>query len=126
MVSKFFSRGLLALQLFASLTASEESPRYKDSTAPVDDRVADLLGRMTIEDKMAQLIQGVFVFVLLLAVGIGLLEDSTHKNRRYHQLDEFHIRRIQLYRSGGKHEDESWGVLRCVLYPWRDWKPDVP
>jgi beta-glucosidase len=31
---------------------------YKDATASVDDRVADLLSRMTIEEKTAQLIQG--------------------------------------------------------------------
>ncbi|KAL2010358.1 hypothetical protein VTN00DRAFT_6165 [Thermoascus crustaceus] len=33
-------------------------PLYKDPSVPVDERVADLLGRMTIEDKMSQLIQG--------------------------------------------------------------------
>lgn len=31
---------------------------YKDASAPVDARVADLLSRMTIEEKTAQLIQG--------------------------------------------------------------------
>ncbi|KAH9875418.1 hypothetical protein J1614_004910 [Plenodomus biglobosus] len=31
---------------------------YKDATASVDDRVSDLLSRMTIEEKTAQLIQG--------------------------------------------------------------------
>ena len=31
---------------------------YKDASAPVEDRVADLLSRMTIEEKTAQLIQG--------------------------------------------------------------------
>ncbi|PQE10624.1 hypothetical protein CJF32_00009708 [Rutstroemia sp. NJR-2017a WRK4] len=34
------------------------TPLYKDPTASVDDRVADLLSRMTIEDKTAQLVQG--------------------------------------------------------------------
>ncbi|KAM3087056.1 hypothetical protein ACMFMG_001166 [Clarireedia jacksonii] len=34
------------------------TPLYKDPTASVDDRVADLLSRMTIEDKAAQLVQG--------------------------------------------------------------------
>lgn len=33
-------------------------PLYKNPDAPVDDRVADLLQRMTIEEKTAQLIQG--------------------------------------------------------------------
>ena len=34
------------------------TPLYKDPNASVDDRVADLLSRMTIADKTAQLIQG--------------------------------------------------------------------
>ncbi|KAI0107640.1 glycoside hydrolase family 3 protein [Hypoxylon sp. NC0597] len=34
------------------------TPLYKDSSAPVEDRVTDLLSRMTIEDKAAQLLQG--------------------------------------------------------------------
>ncbi|EED12954.1 beta-glucosidase, putative [Talaromyces stipitatus ATCC 10500] len=33
-------------------------PPYKNPRLPVEQRVADLLGRMTIEDKMAQLMQG--------------------------------------------------------------------
>lgn len=33
-------------------------PPYKNPDLPVEERVADLLGRMTIEDKMAQLMQG--------------------------------------------------------------------
>lgn len=39
-------------------SSDESTPLYKDSTAPVEDRVADLLSRMTIEDKTAQLVQG--------------------------------------------------------------------
>src|SRR5512139_1874825 len=31
-------------------------PTYKDPAAPVEARVADLLGRMTIEEKVAQLV----------------------------------------------------------------------
>ena len=31
------------------------SPRYRDATAPVEERVADLLQRMTLEEKVAQL-----------------------------------------------------------------------
>ncbi|KAI9371267.1 glycoside hydrolase superfamily [Aspergillus egyptiacus] len=61
MLSSFFAKGLLLLQLCAGLTAaqeSESSPLYKDPNASIEDRVSDLLGRMTIEDKMAQLIQG--------------------------------------------------------------------
>ncbi|KAE8153518.1 glycoside hydrolase superfamily [Aspergillus avenaceus] len=35
-----------------------ETPRYKDATAPVEERVADLLGRMTVQEKTSQLVQG--------------------------------------------------------------------
>jgi hypothetical protein len=33
-------------------------PLYKDPNAPIEDRIKDLLPRMTIEEKVAQLIQG--------------------------------------------------------------------
>ncbi|OJJ41465.1 hypothetical protein ASPWEDRAFT_23552 [Aspergillus wentii DTO 134E9] len=62
MIPSLLSKGLLLLQLFslaAGKNASDSStPRYKDASAPVEERVTDLLGRMTTEDKMAQLIQG--------------------------------------------------------------------
>ncbi|KAL3442215.1 glycoside hydrolase superfamily [Aspergillus insuetus] len=59
MLPKLVSQGLLLLQLCAGLTAAQDSsPLYKDPNADIEDRVADLLGRMTVEDKMAQLIQG--------------------------------------------------------------------
>jgi beta-glucosidase len=32
-----------------------DRPRYRDASASIDDRVADLLGRMTLEEKLAQL-----------------------------------------------------------------------
>jgi beta-glucosidase len=54
-------KGLAGSFLLATLVASvsgKSTPVYKDATAPVDKRVKDLLGRMTIEDKMAQLMQG--------------------------------------------------------------------
>ncbi|KAL2865938.1 glycoside hydrolase superfamily [Aspergillus lucknowensis] len=57
MVFNSLSKGLLLL--FASLTAAQgASPLYKDPNASIEDRVSDLLGRMTLEDKAAQLIQG--------------------------------------------------------------------
>lgn len=37
---------------------AKSTPPYKNPHLPVEQRVADLLGRMTIEDKMAQLMQG--------------------------------------------------------------------
>ncbi|KAI1815931.1 glycoside hydrolase family 3 protein [Poronia punctata] len=38
--------------------SDECTPVYKDANAPVESRVADLLSRMTIEEKTSQLIQG--------------------------------------------------------------------
>jgi beta-glucosidase len=43
----------LAAMLCATLTA-QQPPAYKDATLPVERRVADLLSRMTLEEKVAQ------------------------------------------------------------------------
>jgi beta-glucosidase len=46
----------LALLLPAGglLLAAADTPRYRDASLPVDERVKDLLGRMTLEEKIAQ------------------------------------------------------------------------
>lgn len=59
MVANLLSHGLLLVEFFAALALGSSTPIYKDASAPVEKRVKDLLGRMTIEDKMSQLIQGV-------------------------------------------------------------------
>src|SRR5262245_10608759 len=41
--------------LAATFGAAAQGERYKDPRAPVDERVADLLGSMTLEEKVAQL-----------------------------------------------------------------------
>lgn len=46
---------LLSLTGFA-VSAAAETPIYRQSDQPVDARVADLLGRMTLEEKVAQLV----------------------------------------------------------------------
>ncbi len=53
---------LLGLGVFTPCTSAQEkpatkidTPRYKDATLPVADRVADLLPRMTLEEKVDQL-----------------------------------------------------------------------
>lgn len=51
--------GLCLLFLDLAVCAKSTLP-YKNPNLPVSQRVADLVGRMTIEDKMAQLIQGVY------------------------------------------------------------------
>jgi beta-glucosidase len=42
----------------AAVVDGNRTPIYKDPNASIDARVADLLSRMTIEDKTAQLVQG--------------------------------------------------------------------
>jgi beta-glucosidase len=44
------------VQATAAQAASAEKPVYKDATAPVEVRVEDLLSRMTLEEKVAQII----------------------------------------------------------------------
>ncbi|KAI1257986.1 hypothetical protein MGN70_001031 [Eutypa lata] len=44
--------------LVQAAPGNETTPVYKDPNAAVEDRVTDLLSRMTIEDKTAQLVQG--------------------------------------------------------------------
>ncbi len=39
-----------------ALEAAERSPKYRDARAPVSERVEDLLARMTLEEKVAQLL----------------------------------------------------------------------
>lgn len=53
-------KSILAVLMLGTAMATS-SPPYKDPHLPVEQRVADLLGRMTIEDKMAQLMQGMAI-----------------------------------------------------------------
>ncbi len=53
------SSAVLTLGLSALLAAQTAAPLYRMPDAPIDARVADLLGRMTLEEKLAQL-QGVW------------------------------------------------------------------
>lgn len=49
----------------AAEDAGSKRPKYKDPSVPVEERVSDLLSRMTIEEKTAQLIQGMMVTLML-------------------------------------------------------------
>lgn len=46
------------LLLLVSTTIGDPTPLYRDPKAGVDARVTDLLSRMTIDDKVSQLVQG--------------------------------------------------------------------
>jgi beta-glucosidase len=63
---KFTSLALLGLDLATAATAHNNSskPKYKDPRIPVDERVKDLVSRMTVEKKAAQLLQGEQVMML--------------------------------------------------------------
>lgn len=49
---------ILAATALLSTSYAADKPLYKNAKAPIDDRVADLLKRMTIEEKTSQLVQG--------------------------------------------------------------------
>ena len=58
--STVLTAGLAAILILAAasatmLSAQQSMPVYKDARRPVAERVADLLGRMTLEEKVAQL-----------------------------------------------------------------------
>ncbi|MDH3492729.1 MAG: glycoside hydrolase family 3 C-terminal domain-containing protein [Acidobacteriota bacterium] len=59
--SKAYVTGLILTLLFGAILfpaetpVSAKSPLYKDKTVPIDDRVEDLLRRMTLEEKVAQM-----------------------------------------------------------------------
>jgi beta-glucosidase len=58
---KFLSAAASALLLCSAAVADvahSKTPIYKDASASIDARVSDLLSRMTIQDKTAQLVQG--------------------------------------------------------------------
>lgn len=42
----------------ASAAVSPRQVNYKDASLPIEERVSDLLSRMTVEDEPAKLIQG--------------------------------------------------------------------
>jgi hypothetical protein len=46
-----------AFCLARPLHAAEDSPAYRDATKPWSERVDDLLGRMTIEEKAPAMLQ---------------------------------------------------------------------
>src|SRR6185295_1236906 len=54
-----FARARVLAPLVAAVVlvvgAAQPLPRYRDATLPVEARVADLVGRMTLEEKVAQL-----------------------------------------------------------------------
>ena len=48
-------RHLVLLAAAAPTLAAADAPRYRDAALPVDERVKDLVSRMTLEEKIAQL-----------------------------------------------------------------------
>ena len=92
MVAGLFSKGLLLLGL-CSLGAAQNGskPLYKNPDAPVNDRVDDLLSRMTIEDKMGQLIQGAFLFVCFWGMAHLLIPTGDITNWMNETTGEFNL-----------------------------------
>ena len=48
---------IILLSALLAVSCKEAAPVYKDASAPIDKRVEDLLGRMTLEEKVLQLSQ---------------------------------------------------------------------
>jgi len=57
---RYWYRAAAAVLLLMPVTHAQEPPPYRNPARPVEERVADLLGRMTLEEKLAQL-QGIWV-----------------------------------------------------------------
>ena len=74
----------------AQSNASLANAIYKDASQSVDARVENLVSLMTLEEKMAQLMQGI-------PSSTSLLQSSTNNisHRRHLKLAQHNIRRIQ-------------------------------
>lgn len=59
---KLLASTLLLSSSLVQAQGKDELPPYKNPNLSTEERVADLLGRMTLEDKVAQLMQGMIVF----------------------------------------------------------------
>src|ERR1019366_6401950 len=63
-ISRTFATGILMSGLILAASgqdkagAQDKAPRYKDASLPIENRVADLLPRMTLEEKVFQLTGG--------------------------------------------------------------------
>lgn len=52
---RIFKLSFLALCLCVSMVRADNEPVYKDKNAPIEERVEDLLRRMTLREKVIQL-----------------------------------------------------------------------
>ena len=50
---------LVAIAIPSAWSQKVSTPIYRDAAAPISDRVRDLLGKMTIDEKVAQLESGI-------------------------------------------------------------------
>lgn len=58
MKRRLFGRSLLAVAVLGSACCSDSSePLYKDVSQPVERRIDDLMGRMTLREKIGQMCQ---------------------------------------------------------------------
>lgn len=90
---------LLAVALFCTVNASAQLPLYKNAQASVEDRVNDLVARMTVNEKVGQ---------LLCPLGWPMY---TKSDKGVVDISETYVKRMTQMPIGG-----FWGVLRAD--PW--------
>lgn len=90
---------LAAAVLFTACSKNSDQPLYKDASAPIEDRVNDLVSRMTVNEKVGQ---------LLCPLGWPMYTKSEAGEVN---ISETFIKRMEEMPIGG-----FWGVLRAD--PW--------
>ena len=66
--------------------SNDENPLYQDASASIEDRIDDLISRMTLEDKAAQMSQ--YVGLEHMKQALGDLTEEDLKNKIIEKLSE--------------------------------------
>jgi len=119
MMLRHFAACLLVLAVSSASSQEKAKPVYQDAKAPIPARVRDLLGRMTIEEKVAQLQSGLKYPAMLAQQGSlfgknGINEDAARKTLgsglgTYVFLDEF----IGMNAGGPREGAENRNLLQA-------------
>lgn len=108
---RFSSLVLMVAVLSLPLRAQQTIPPYKDAHLSIEDRVADLLSRMTLEEKVAQVAGGG-------RGSKGLVDTSgklPYKNVEQVQRQQRHAARESIARGVGISRLRDVGIWRAIL-----------